>query len=68
MVANGAMMKNPEKHKNYSRNPTTKSPESAKTQPQHDISREQANLQTPGALLQWLAKINQRHLTQNHNL
>lgn len=61
------MMNNQEKHKNYSLNPSIKSLKSAIPQPQRDISKKQASFQTPVSLLQWLAKINQRHHTQNHH-
>lgn len=60
-------MKNPEKHENYSRNPTVNSPESAKTQPQRDISREDARFEIPEPLINWLVKINQRHSTLNQS-
>ena len=64
-MANGAMMKNPEKHENYSRNPTTNSPESAKTQPQHDISKEDVRFEIPEPLIAWLVKINHRYSSLN---
>jgi len=58
----GAMMNNAEKHENYSLNPTAKSAQSAKTRPQRDVSKEDARFEIPEALIDWLVKINQRHM------
>ena len=57
-------MNNEEKRENYSLNPTAKSAQSAKPQPQRDISKEDARFEIPAPLIQWLVKINQRHIKQ----
>ncbi len=58
-------MNKKEKRENYSLNPATISQNSTKSQPQRDISKDTVQFEIPLALLDWLAKINQRLITQN---
>jgi len=60
-----AIMDTNEKRENYSLNPTRKTQRSSITQPQRDISKDTVQFEIPLALLDWLAKINQRLITQN---
>ena len=61
-----AIMDTNEKRENYSLNPTRKTQRSAITPPDRDISKMDFQFEIPLALLDWLAKINQRHISQNH--
>jgi hypothetical protein len=62
-----AIMDTNEKRENYSLNPTRKTQRSAITHPDRDISKMDFHFEIPLALLDWLAKINQRLITQNND-
>jgi hypothetical protein len=60
-------MNPPGKNRNDRQNRSKKPEVVATSRPQRDISKAGTSFKIPSPLLRWLAKINQRHITQNNH-